>query len=176
MIGADALRAMKRGAYLINNSRGTVVDLDALAARAARRASAWCGGRRVPGRAERRRRNLPVAAAGRRERHPDAACRRLDRGGAGAHRRRGRAQADRLWRDRRDPRGGEFSPGPAADRSTGRAICMSTATSPASCAGGRGCSRGASVNIAAQYLQTDGEIGYVVIDADGSRGETARAF
>jgi D-3-phosphoglycerate dehydrogenase len=31
MIGKDELRAMKRGAYLINNSRGTVVDLDALA-------------------------------------------------------------------------------------------------------------------------------------------------
>jgi D-3-phosphoglycerate dehydrogenase len=31
MIGAKQLRAMKKGAYLINNSRGTVVDLDALA-------------------------------------------------------------------------------------------------------------------------------------------------
>ncbi len=31
MIGAAQLRAMKKGAYLINNSRGTVVDLDALA-------------------------------------------------------------------------------------------------------------------------------------------------
>ncbi|MCG6122198.1 MAG: phosphoglycerate dehydrogenase [Microvirga sp.] len=31
MIGMDELRAMKAGAYLINNSRGTVVDLDALA-------------------------------------------------------------------------------------------------------------------------------------------------
>ena len=32
MIGTAELRAMKPGAYLINNSRGTVVDLDALAA------------------------------------------------------------------------------------------------------------------------------------------------
>jgi D-3-phosphoglycerate dehydrogenase len=31
MIGRDEIAAMKRGAYLINNSRGTVVDLDALA-------------------------------------------------------------------------------------------------------------------------------------------------
>jgi D-3-phosphoglycerate dehydrogenase / 2-oxoglutarate reductase len=31
MIGAEQIRAMKRGAYLINNSRGTVVDLAALA-------------------------------------------------------------------------------------------------------------------------------------------------
>jgi D-3-phosphoglycerate dehydrogenase len=32
MIGAAEIRAMKKGAFLINNSRGTVVDLDALAA------------------------------------------------------------------------------------------------------------------------------------------------
>jgi len=32
MIGADEIAAMRRGAYLINNSRGRVVDLDALAA------------------------------------------------------------------------------------------------------------------------------------------------
>lgn len=32
MIGAAEIRAMKPGAYLINNSRGTVVDLEALAA------------------------------------------------------------------------------------------------------------------------------------------------
>lgn len=32
MIGERELRAMKKGAYLINNARGTVVDLDALAA------------------------------------------------------------------------------------------------------------------------------------------------
>ncbi|MGA0596209.1 phosphoglycerate dehydrogenase [Enterovirga sp. CN4-39] len=32
MIGQAEIRAMKKGAYLINNSRGTVVDLDALAA------------------------------------------------------------------------------------------------------------------------------------------------
>lgn len=31
MIGAREIRAMKKGAYLVNNSRGTVVDLDALA-------------------------------------------------------------------------------------------------------------------------------------------------
>lgn len=32
MIGENEIRAMKKGAYLINNARGTVVDLDALAA------------------------------------------------------------------------------------------------------------------------------------------------
>ncbi|MGI9420251.1 MAG: phosphoglycerate dehydrogenase [Geminicoccaceae bacterium] len=32
MIGADEIRAMKQGSFLINNARGTVVDLEALAA------------------------------------------------------------------------------------------------------------------------------------------------
>ncbi len=32
MIGAKQIRTMKKGAYLINNARGTVVDIDALAA------------------------------------------------------------------------------------------------------------------------------------------------
>ena len=32
MIGAAEIRVMKNGSYLINNSRGTVVDLEALAA------------------------------------------------------------------------------------------------------------------------------------------------
>ena len=48
MIGAAEIAAMKRGAYLINNSRGTVVDLDALAAALARGPAARRGDRRVP--------------------------------------------------------------------------------------------------------------------------------
>jgi Lactate dehydrogenase and related dehydrogenases len=31
MIGREEIAAIKRGAYFINNSRGTVVDLEALA-------------------------------------------------------------------------------------------------------------------------------------------------
>ncbi len=35
MIGEAEIRAMKPGSFLINNARGTVVDLDALASRSA---------------------------------------------------------------------------------------------------------------------------------------------
>ena len=102
------------GLLLINNSRGTVVDLDALAgalrdghlAGAAIdvfpvEPSSNCGSLQEPG-------------AGPRERHPHPAYRRLDRGGAGAHRRRGRAQAGRLFHHRLDHGRGEFPGGAAA--------------------------------------------------------------
>ena len=51
MIGAAEIAAMKPGAYLINNSRGTVVDLDALADALREGTSARRGDRRVSGRA-----------------------------------------------------------------------------------------------------------------------------
>ena len=70
------------------------------------------------------------------QRHPDAAYRRLDRGSAGAHRRRGRAQADRLFRQRLDHRRGELPAGAAAGRGRRRrASSTCTATCPACCAG-----------------------------------------
>jgi D-3-phosphoglycerate dehydrogenase len=55
---------MRPGSYLINNSRGTVVDLEALAAGAC--AAAICGRRRrrLPGRAGFQCRALRLAAAG----------------------------------------------------------------------------------------------------------------
>ncbi len=35
---------------------------------------------------------------------------------------------------------------------------------------------GRNLNIAAQYLQTDADIGYVVIDADGASAERAQVY
>ena len=120
---------MKQGAYLINNSRGTVVDLDALAA-ALRdghlRGAAVDVFPVEPGSNEER---FVSPLQGLRQRDPDPACRRLDRGGPGAHRRRGRAQAGRLQRHRLDHRRGELPAGAAAaapDRA--RASSMSIAT------------------------------------------------
>ena len=48
MMGEAQFTAMKKGAYFINNARGTVVDLDALAAGAQGQASARRRGRRIP--------------------------------------------------------------------------------------------------------------------------------
>jgi D-3-phosphoglycerate dehydrogenase / 2-oxoglutarate reductase len=60
MIGAAELRAMKPGRGLVNNARGTVVDLDALAA-ALREGHARRRGGRLPGRAQAQRRNASPA-------------------------------------------------------------------------------------------------------------------
>ena len=102
MIGEKELRAMKPGSLLINNSRGTVVDLDALAGALRDGHLARCRHRRVSGRAVLELGSLQEPGAGPRQRHPHAAYRRLDRGGAGAHRRRGGAQAGRLFITRLD--------------------------------------------------------------------------
>ena len=51
MIGRAEIEAMKPGAYFINNSRGTVVDLDALADALRDGQAARCRGRRLSGRA-----------------------------------------------------------------------------------------------------------------------------
>ena len=48
MIGEAQIARMKPGALLINNSRGTVVDLDALAAALRSRTARRRGHRRVP--------------------------------------------------------------------------------------------------------------------------------
>ena len=78
MIGAAEIAAMKPGAFLINNSRGTVVDLDALAAalreRKLRGAAIDC----LSGRTRLQRGAIRIAAAGVGQRHSDPARRRLD--------------------------------------------------------------------------------------------------
>ena len=91
MIGAAQIRAMRPGSFLINASRGTVVDVEALAA--AIRDGHLLGAAvdvfpeepadAAPG--------VPLAPARPAERHPHAAHRRLDRGGAGPDRPRGGA-------------------------------------------------------------------------------------
>ena len=122
MIGREEIRAMKPGAYFINNSRGSVVDLDALAEALEGWPSARRRGRRVSGRARLECREVRVAAARPGERDPDAAYRRLDRRGAGAHRRRSGAQAGRLQRYRFDHGRGQFPAGAVAAAAVGHAV------------------------------------------------------
>ena len=106
-------------------------------------------------------------AAGPRERDPDTAYRRLDRGGAGAHRQRGRARSSSII--------------PMPARPSARSISLRCSCRPPDrhplypCPPQRAgharrlnevfSQRG--LNITGQYLQTDGEIGYVVIEAEG---------
>ena len=64
MMGAAEISAMKPGAYFINNARGTVVDLEALAAALRDRQAARRRGRRVSARARLERGEIRLAAAG----------------------------------------------------------------------------------------------------------------
>jgi hypothetical protein len=92
MIGAAEIARMKDGAFLINNSRGTVVNLDALATALQSRK---LGGAAID--------VFPVepfhlASARCTKRHPDAACGRLHGRSPRAYRRRGHPQINRVFR------------------------------------------------------------------------------
>ena len=94
MIGAAEIAQMKPGAYLINNSRGTVVDLAALRDALKSGHLLGAGDRRVPPGAGRCGGAVRHAAAGPSERNSNSPHRRLDRRSAGAHWRGSGAQAD----------------------------------------------------------------------------------
>ena len=61
MIGEAQIRAMKPGAYFINNARGTVYDVEALARALKDKHLRWRGGGRVPRRAQVQRGPLRLA-------------------------------------------------------------------------------------------------------------------
>ena len=122
MIGAPEIAQMKDGAILINNARGTVVDLDALASALREKKLAGAAIDVFPSEPSSNADKFASPAAGPRQRHPDAARRRLDRGGAGAHRRRGGAQVRRVLRCRLDRRRGELSAGAALPAAGGHAL------------------------------------------------------
>ena len=107
MIGAAEIARMKDGAFLINNSRGTVVNLDALATALQSRK---LGGAAID--------VFPVepfhlASARCTKRHPDAACGRLHGRSPRAYRRGGHPQTDRVFRCRIDRGCRELSAGTA---------------------------------------------------------------
>jgi D-3-phosphoglycerate dehydrogenase len=88
MIGETELRLMKPGSYLINNSRGTVVDLDALA-KALRDGHLAGAALDVSYRAIVKLGLLSKSSAGLKERYSDTSYWRFDRRSAGSNWQRG---------------------------------------------------------------------------------------
>ena len=176
MIGAAEIRAMKSGRLSDQQQPRHGRRLDALATRSrerrlAARRSMFSRSSRVP------TWKIPFAAPGPGQRHSDAACRRLDRGGAGAHRRRGRAQADRVQRRRLDHGRRQFPPGATADPAARHPFHPGPAQ-PARHAleSSNDLFARHAVNIAAQYYETNSDIGYVVLDADASAADSQRVL
>jgi D-3-phosphoglycerate dehydrogenase len=173
MIGASEIAAMKRGAYLINNSRGTVVDLDALAQ--ALRAGQLRGAA------------VDVFPA-----EPSSSAERfttplqgLDNviltphiGGSTeeAQDRIGREVARKLieYTDVGSTLGAVNFPQVALPpRASGTRIIQVHQNLPGMLGRLNDVFARRKINIAAQYLQTDSEIGYVVVDADATGTDSA---
>ena len=135
MIGATQLAQMRAGAMLINASRGTVVDIDALAAALRERPSGRRRGRRLPARTERQRRCVRLAA----DRHGQRAS--SPRTSAAARWKRRTTSASRSpsklvrYSDNGShPVGGQLPRSlPARAPRTAAACCTSTATCRACC-------------------------------------------
>jgi D-3-phosphoglycerate dehydrogenase len=168
MIDAAALAAMKKGAYLINNSRGTVVDLDALAA--ALRAGQLRGAAVDV---------FPVEPSGAGEtfRSPLQGIENViltpHVGGSTeeAQERIGVEVARKLieYGETGATLGAvNFPQVQLPTRPTGTRYLHVHRNEPGILRRVDEVFARRGVNIASQYLQTDGEIGYVVIDADGS--------
>jgi D-3-phosphoglycerate dehydrogenase len=132
LIGADEIALMRRGAILINNSRGKVVDLDAL--RAAME-SGQLGGAAVdvfPEEPESKEQRFSTPLQGLRNVILTPHIGGSHDRGAVAHRGGDVAQARGLLRHRRDARRGELPGSRAAGApARARASSTSTATTPA---------------------------------------------
>ena len=165
MIGAQQMAHMKQGSLLINASRGTVVDIDALAAALE---CGHLGGAAID--------VFPVEPQANDER--SIAAPRCDNviltphiGGSTAEAQAniGREVAEKLIRysdNGSTAVGGELPGGGAAGAPGRRRCCTSTATCPGVMS--RSTSLRAGINIDAQFLRTNEKVGYVVIDVDGS--------
>jgi len=175
MIGAAELAAMKPGAYLINNSRGTVVDLDALA-------TALRAGRLRGAAVD----VFPVEPSGAGEafRSPlqgiDNVILTPHVGGSTeeAQERIGVEVARKLveYGETGATLGAvNFPQVQLPTRPTGTRYLHVHRNEPGILRRVDEVFARRSVNIASQYLQTDGEIGYVVIDAEGP-AETVEAI
>jgi D-3-phosphoglycerate dehydrogenase / 2-oxoglutarate reductase len=170
MIGAAEIAMMRRGAFLINNARGTVVDLDALAA-ALR--SGHLGGAAVD--------VFPVEPASALETFhsplqglPNVILTPHIGGSTGEAQERIGAEVTHKLIDYSDTGATvgavnfpqvQLSPRPAATR-----YLHTHHNVPGMLGRVNGVFSGRGLNIAGQYLQTDGEVGYVVVETLTERG------
>lgn len=167
MIGAAEIAAMKKGAYLINNSRGTVVDLDALAEALK---SGHLRGAAVD--------VFPVEPASNKERF-ETPLQGLDNviltphiGGSTeeAQERIGAEVARKLvdYSDVGSTIGAvNFPQAQLSSRATGTRYIHVHRNVPGMLGRLNQAFSKRDLNITAQHLQTDGEIGYVVIEVEG---------
>ena len=114
MIGEAQFRAMKPGAYFINNARGTVYDVEALARALKDKHLAGAAVDVFPVEPKSNADRFVSAASGPGQRHSYAACRRFDAGSAGTDRFGSGTQADRVFRRGLDARRRELPAGAAA--------------------------------------------------------------
>jgi D-3-phosphoglycerate dehydrogenase / 2-oxoglutarate reductase len=172
MIGAAEIAAMKKGAYLINNSRGTVVDLDALAEALK---SGHLRGAAVD--------VFPVEPASNKERF-ETPLQNLDNviltphiGGSTeeAQERIGAEVARKLvdYSDVGSTIGAvNFPQVQLSSRATGTRYIHVHRNVPGMLGRLNQAFSKRGLNITAQHLQTDGEIGYVVIEVEGEPGHS----
>ena len=160
---------MKQGAYLINNSRGTVVDLEALAAALQDGHLRGRGHRRLPCRAGLEQR----ARSSRRCRGSTNVILTPHIGGSTeeAQERIGARSREKLveYSDVGTTIGAvNFPQVQLPPRPTGTRYIHVHRNVPGMLGRLNNVFSQRGLNITAQYLQTDGEIGYVVIEAEGS--------
>ncbi len=172
MIGAAEIAAIKPGAYFINNSRGTVVDLDALAAalREGRLRGAAVDVFPVEPGSNSERFVTPLQGPA--QRHPHPPYRRLDGRGAGAHRGRGGAQDGGLQRQRLHHGRRQLPAGQLPTRPLGTRFIQVQRNVPGMLGRLNEVLARHSVNIAAQYYETHADVGYVVLDVDASAADS----
>ncbi|MCO5090096.1 phosphoglycerate dehydrogenase [Bosea sp. (in: a-proteobacteria)] len=176
MIGAAEIAAMKPGACLINNSRGTVVDLEALAAALK---SGHLAGAAID--------VFPVEPASNAERFasplqglPNVILTPHVGGSTEEAQERIGAEVARKLVDYSDVGSTvgavNFPQVQLPARSVGTRFIHVQRNVPGMLRRLNDVFASRQVNIAAQNYQTDGEVGYVVVDADGVSGADARAI